>query len=154
MMNTHEINTFLLFKLPAAFVCGVRARKVGADSAVVTAPTKWISKNPFGSMYFAVQAMAAELSTGILLMRAIRRSGRPASMLVTGLRAEYFKKAVGRITFICFDGEAVAQTVELALSGQSQIVELTSTGKDQAGDVVSVHTISWSIKSKQPLNSP
>ena len=35
-----------------------------------TVKHRWINQNPFNSMYFAVQAMAAELSTGALVMIA------------------------------------------------------------------------------------
>jgi hypothetical protein len=35
-----------------------------------------INQNPFNSMYFAVQAMAAELSTGALVMYQIQKSGK------------------------------------------------------------------------------
>ncbi|KAF5296692.1 hypothetical protein FQR65_LT19802 [Abscondita terminalis] len=53
-------------------------------------------------MYFAVaQAMAAELSTGALVMREIQRSGKKVSMLVANNNGTYTKKAVGTITFTC-----------------------------------------------------
>jgi hypothetical protein len=35
---------------------------------VVSVKHRWINQNPFNSMYFAVQAMAAELATGALVM--------------------------------------------------------------------------------------
>jgi hypothetical protein len=34
---------------------------------------RWINQNPFNSMYFAVQAMAAELATGALVMFQIQK---------------------------------------------------------------------------------
>ena len=42
-------------------------------------------------MYFAVQAMAAELSTGTLVFLHLDQS--KMSVIVTGLKAEYLKKA-------------------------------------------------------------
>ena len=54
-----KLNSFLFLKLPSAFICGVRVKKISADKCIVTVKHKWINQNPFKSMYFAVQAMAA-----------------------------------------------------------------------------------------------
>ena len=71
-LTTRKINVFLLFKLPSAFICGVRAKQLEATKCVVSVKHRWINQNPFNSMYFAVQAMAAELSTGALVMYQIK----------------------------------------------------------------------------------
>jgi hypothetical protein len=55
-------------------------------------------------MYFAVQAMAAELTTGVLIMQAIQESGQSISMLVLNNKSNFSKKAKGLITFTCEDG--------------------------------------------------
>jgi hypothetical protein len=55
-----KLNAFLMFKLPAAYICGVRVKEISAGTSIVTVRHKWINQNPFKSMYFAVQAMAAE----------------------------------------------------------------------------------------------
>ncbi|MFY7730726.1 MAG: DUF4442 domain-containing protein, partial [Flavobacterium sp.] len=77
-----KLNTFLLFKLPSAFISGVRVKQITTDQCVVSVKHRWINQNPFNSMYFAVQAMAAELSTGALVMYHIKQSGKKISMLV------------------------------------------------------------------------
>jgi hypothetical protein len=64
---------FYFFKLPAAFICGVRVKKLDEKECVATVKHRWINQNPFNSMYFAVQAMAAELSTGALVMYQIQK---------------------------------------------------------------------------------
>lgn len=75
-----NINTFIFFKLPSAFWCGVRAKSLDSDQCTVTVKHQWFNQNPFKSMYFAVQAMAAELSTGALVMYQIKKSGKKISM--------------------------------------------------------------------------
>ena len=70
--SSAKINTFLFFKLPAAFWCGVRVKNLNNDACEVAVRHRWINQNPFNSMYFAVQAMAAELSTGALVMQSIQ----------------------------------------------------------------------------------
>ena len=68
---------FLLQKMPIALLAGVRVRALNAESAVVSIPYKWLSQNPFRSVYFATQAMAAEMSTGVIgtLAAGIDRHG-------------------------------------------------------------------------------
>jgi hypothetical protein len=71
MRYSSKLNKFLFFKLPAAFICGVRVKKLDEkECSYRQAPL--INQNPFNSMYFAVQAMA-ELSTGALVMYQIQK---------------------------------------------------------------------------------
>lgn len=144
-----KLNTFLFFKLPSAFWCGVRVKHISSASCTVSVKHKWFNQNPFNSMYFAVQAMAAELSTGVLVMYHINSSSRKISMLVTGNTATYTKKARGRITFACNDGGVVADAIAQAIAtGQGQVFRLQSTGVDEAGDRVSLMEFEWSVKVK------
>ena len=63
------INTFIFFNLPSAWWTGVRVVKITSDYCEVKVRLQWINKNPFKSMFWAIQGMAAELSTGVLLMK-------------------------------------------------------------------------------------
>lgn len=147
--SAHTINTFLFFKLPSAFMCGVRVKNINKDSCIVSVTHRWINQNPFRSMYFAVQAMAAELSTGALVMSHIKESGKNISMLVRSNKCEFFKKATGRITFTCSDGLLISEAVGLALrSGEGQSISLKSQGTDENGDVVSEMIFEWNIKER------
>jgi hypothetical protein len=139
----------MLVKLPSAFFCGVRVREVNEHKTVISVPYKWLSQNPFKSIYFACQAMAAEMSTGLLALGHLYKRKPPVSMLVTGLKAEYYKKAVERIYFTCMDGDAMKATIEKAIeTGEGQVFEATSTGRTKAGELVSEFKITWSFKAK------
>ncbi|GAQ49387.1 hypothetical protein FPK15_contig00037-0011 [Flavobacterium psychrophilum] len=71
--SASNLNKFLFFKLPAAFWSGVRAKSITQTQCVVTVKHRWANQNPFKSMYFAVQAMAAELTTGAMVMLHIQK---------------------------------------------------------------------------------
>ena len=71
-----KLNLFLAFKLPSAFLTGVRTRFLDDQRCVVVVKHRWINQNPFRSMFWAVQGMAAELSTGALLMMKIKASNK------------------------------------------------------------------------------
>lgn len=147
--SPNKINLFLFLKLPAAFWCGVRAKSIGSASCTTQVRHRWINQNPFRSMYFAVQAMAAELSTGALVMYHIRESGQNISMLVANNKATYLKKATGRITFSCEDGKLIAKAVQNAIvTGEGQTVWMRSVGTNEQQEIVSEAHFEWTIKVK------
>src|SRR5690554_8153391 len=111
-----KLNAFLLFKLPSAYFSGVRVKSISEKSCEATVKHKWFNQNPFKSMYFAVQSMAAELTTGALVMNAIAESKQKVSMLVLNSKAHFSKKAIGMITFTCTEGEAIYQAVQQAVN--------------------------------------
>lgn len=138
-----------MFKLPSAYICGVRTKSISDQNCVVTVKHKWINQNPFKSMFWAVQGMAAEFSTGALVIAKIQESGQKISMLVTTNKAVFTKKATGKITFTCNDGDkidqAIAQTIK---TGEGQTVWMQSQGVNEDGVVVSTFDFEWSIKLK------
>ena len=69
-----KLNTFVFFKLPSAFWSGVRVKSITEEKCETTVKHRWFNQNPFNSLYFAVQAMAAEFTTGALVIYQIKES--------------------------------------------------------------------------------
>lgn len=144
-----NLNKFLLFKLPSAYLSGVRVKSFADNEAVATVKHRWINQNPFRSLYWATQGMASELATGILVMKKIKESGRQVSMLVRAQQGEFTKKATGRINFLCNEGHLIDQAIQQSIeTGEGQTVTLTAKGIDQQGDQVSNFSYTWGIKVK------
>lgn len=147
--TAENLNRFLFFKLPSAYISGVRAKEIDRTKCIVTVKHRWINQNPFKSMYFAVQAMAAELTTGALVMYHIKESGKNISMLVANNKGNFTKKATGRITFTCNDGhlihDAIQKTIE---TGEGQTFWMKSIGVNEKGEQVSEMDFEWSIRIK------
>ncbi|HMQ45326.1 MAG TPA: DUF4442 domain-containing protein [Mariniflexile sp.] len=144
-----KLNTFTIFKLPSAFLCGVRTKYIDDTKCVVTVKHRWINQNPFNSMFWAVQGMAAEFSTGALMIAKIKDSGKRVSMLVTSNTATFSKKATGRITFTCNDGHLIDKALKKTIeTGGGQTVQMKSIGINEAGVEVSTFVFEWSIKFK------
>jgi len=100
-------------------------------------------------MFWAVQGMAAELSTGALIMMKIKASQKNISMLVVKNNASFSKKAKGVITFSCDQGNLIDQALQEAIdTGEGQTLILTSKGIDALGDEVSSFDFEWSLKLK------
>lgn len=144
-----KINFFTLFKLPSAYICGIKVKSITDEKSMVTVKHRWINQNPFNSMFWAVQGMASELSTGILVMQAIDKSNRKVSMLVTNMNASFTKKATGRIVFECNDGLAIKEAIQKSVeTGEGQTVLVTSEGINKDGVSVSKFNFEWSLKVK------
>ncbi|MDO6675886.1 DUF4442 domain-containing protein [Tenacibaculum sp. 1_MG-2023] len=144
-----KVNAFLLFKLPSAFFTGVRLKSLTNNAAVVKVTYRWVNQNPFKSMFWAVQGMASELSTGILVMKEIDASNRKISMLVTNMNGTFTKKATGKIRFECNEGELIRATIQKAIeTGEGQTITVTSEGFNEEGISVSKFEYEWSLKAK------
>ncbi len=144
-----KLNLFLVFNLPSAYLCGVRVKWIDHEKCHVGVRHKWINKNPFKSMFWAVQGMAAELATGALIIMKIKQSQKNVSMLVIKNEAQFTKKAKGRITFRCTQGLDIDKVLQATIeSGTGQTITLTAEGRDEAGDVVATFNFLWSLKRK------
>ncbi len=147
--NRLMIKLFFLKRMPMGLLNGLRVVDVDEKHASVSVPYNYLTKNPFHSLYFAVQSMAAELSSAVMAMAAIADASNPVSMLVLDLNASFTKKAKSKVVFTCNDGDKIVDAVAKTLkTGEGQTVTITSTGVDRAGDVVSVFKITWTFKAK------
>lgn len=141
---------FLLKNLPAAFFAGLRLRQFDEHHCMVSVSYNWFNRNPFRSVYFAIQSMAAELSTGALAMAQVYHRKPVLSLLVVRIEATFVKKATGRIYFTCNDGKAISEAADKALaSGEASVVQCRSAGRDQDGELIAECIITWSFKKKQ-----
>ena len=145
---------FMLQRLPSALFAGLRIKEFDTHHAVITVKYKWFNQNPFRSMYFAIQSMAAEMSTGLLASAQVYKRNPAVSMLVVALEAKFVKKAVDIISFTCADGKMIEEAIEKSgVTGDSTTVRALSTGRNKNGEIVSEFWITWSFKTKA-LNSP
>ncbi|PQB08586.1 thioesterase [Polaribacter filamentus] len=149
-ITTSKINTFMFFKLPLGWWSGMRVKSLTDTTAIVKITHKWINQNPFKSMFWAAQGMAAEMSTGVLVMQEIEHSKRKVSMLVTHQESDFFKKATGTVLFKCQGGSQIRKAIEVSVkTGEGQVITLISEGVNEDGVVVSNFKFQWSLKVKQ-----
>lgn len=149
-VTPNKLNLFSFFKLPAAWWCGVRLKSIDKSKAVVTVKYGWRNQNPFKSMFWAVQGMAAELATGAMMIDQIEESGHKISMLVQNNNANFSKKATGKITFTCADGHLIKEALDKTIaSGEGQTIWMKSIGVNEDGVVVSTFNFEWTVRLKQ-----
>ena len=146
-LSPSKFNVFAFFRLPSAWWCGVRLRSCDEAKAVVSVRHKWFNQNPFKSMFWAVQGMAAELSTGIMVSSQIRERSESISMLVANNNGNFSKKATGKITFTCKDGHKIKEALDQTIAtGEGQTFWMKSVGMNEAGMVVSTFNFEWTVK--------
>ena len=144
----NQINKWMLFKLPAAWLTGVRISLISETKCEVKVRFKWINQNPYRSMFWAVQGMAAELTTGMLLTKSIQESNTNISMLLIGNKSNFYKKAVGKIKFVCDQGETAKELINLTKKNITHKAWLKAKGFDETGELVSEFDFEWSCKKR------
>ena len=156
LLLLNQINSTLLFKavsiakLPLAIITGLKIDKCKVDECVTSVRLKYLNKNPFGSTYFAVLSMAAELSTGTLALTAVEGMNPSVALILTNMKADFIKKAIGRTTFTCTDGEKLFRAVNHAVvTKKPQVQTVSTSGCDLTGEIVAQFEFTWSFKQRQ-----
>lgn len=150
MLNKWLFRTFSLFKVPAGWIAGMLLTELTPQRAVATLPFKKLNLNPFQSIYFAVQSMAAELSTAAIGLMAIEGRSPSVATIIIDMKAEFPKKATGKVTFVCEDGDLIFKTVEACVAtGEAKTITAKTVGTMDDGTVVSVFYFTWSFKQRR-----
>ncbi|MEA3451669.1 MAG: DUF4442 domain-containing protein [Bacteroidota bacterium] len=148
--NPFKLSMFFLKNMPMGFLNGLKIVEIDDNHASVSVPYNFLTKNPFKSMYFAVQSMAAELSSGVIAIEAVTNATVPVSMLVLKMEAEFIKKARSKIIFTCNDARAIVNTIQNSIeTNEGKEIKITSIGKDIEGDIVSKFYFTWTFKPKK-----
>ena len=149
-LNSFLFRLHALFNVPAGFIAGMKLVELEPDHAKSTIPFKWLNKNPFKSTYFAVQSMAAELSTAALAMLAIQGKNPSIALIIIDMEADFPKKATDRVYFTCDDGNAFFEAVEKCIeTGEAATVKAKTVGRMKDGTVVSTFYFTWSFKQRK-----
>jgi acyl-coenzyme A thioesterase PaaI-like protein len=143
-----RMGVFMLMRLPAAWFMGLRVQHCDAGRTQVALPYRWRSQNPFKSTYFAAQCAAAEMSTGLMALAALQERP-PFSMLVTEIRAEFYKKASETLIFECTAGTAIEAAITQAdTTGEAVALVVESHGTLPDGALATRVWVTWSFKRK------
>ncbi len=141
---------FMMKSLPMGWIAGLRVRELNTTKCITSVPFKYLTKNPFKSTYFAVQSMAAELSTATPCLLAITGQKPSIAFIIVDLKAKFSKKATDRIYFTCEDGDRAFNAVERCIqTGEATEATFRTIGKMKDGTVVSEFEFTWSFKQRK-----
>ena len=139
----------LLKVLPMAGIAGLKITELDDLQCKVTVPYKYLNKNPFNTTYWAVLGMAAEMASGALVQMYTHKSEPSVSMFVTGCDGKFVKRAIGVTTFICNDGQLIADTIQKSIdTKQPQTIQSNVKGYDKDNILLVDFNFEWSIKAR------
>ncbi len=147
--SPHYLSRFLFFKIPIAWLAGVRPVEISDKQTVLRLRYGRFNRNPFGSIYFAVLLMGGELVTGIPLFKCIDERKANISMLVVRNESVFLKKAKGTIRFVFDENEQIRQALEqLQKPGDQVRFTLHSRAVNEGGEIVAEFRFEWSLKKR------
>jgi len=140
---------YLFSNLPMGWIAGLRIREINEHRCVTSVPFKWLTKNPFKSTYFAVQSMAAELSTATACLLAVQGHHPTVAFIIVDMKANFTKKATDRVFFTCEETQKAFEAVDQCISSK-EATEATfkTVGKMKDGTIVSEFKFTWSFKQR------
>lgn len=137
--------------LPMGIVASLSIKNISNERCEVTVPYKYVNKNPFGTTYWAVLGMAAEMAPGALVMMYARNLKPSVSTFVVGCEAKFVKTAVGLTTFVTEDGLEIAEKIKATcLTFEPQEIITKSIGYNTKGEVVAEFVFTWGVKARRP----
>jgi hypothetical protein len=152
LLRPLSFKLYLLGNLPLALAAGLKLVRLDQQECVVALPGGWRTRNPFGSTYFAAQAMAAEMSTGAPALLLAQGAAHSTALILVEIRAVFAKRIVGPALFTFSDLAPMKAAVERA-GGEDQPVTFTakSMARGEDGVIASAFEVSWSFKRRAVL---
>ena len=140
---------FSLWSMPLAVFTGLRVEELTEARCVVSLPFGWRTQNPFRSMHWAAQGIAAELATALHASASIRAAPVPVRMILARSEAQFTRMCRGRARYVFEQVGAVREALERTLaSGASVNVATHVTGYDPDGEVISTWVFEWSFRAR------
>ena len=140
---------YISVKMPLLALSRSRIRALDLTYAESQLPFALTNRNPFGSMYFAAQLMAAEMSVGALMLLHNENHSQNFSPIVKHIDVLFQRGAYEPITFRCEEGVRVARLLERALRTGERVEDVftvTGTTKKE-GEMFKAH-FTWSVRHK------
>lgn len=138
---------YFLKSLPMGLLSGIRLTYLDEEKSVAEVPFWWLNKNPFTSIYFAVQSMAAELSTAAPVILALKGLDTDVAFIIVELKAEFIKKAQSRVEFTCEEYMNIHDAMaKLSKPGDTITVTAKTVGRDISDEEVARFYFTWSFK--------
>ena len=140
-----KLRLWMIHHLPMGWINGMYIEQLDAGQCVVVLKDRWWIRNPFGSVFWAVMGMAAELSTGVLIHVYANQAG--VRFILVGMQAEFYKKVKGKSYYFCLSGAQIAEQIEaLQHSEHSITLALPVIARDNNGEPLAGFTFQWQLR--------
>jgi Domain of unknown function (DUF4442) len=144
-----KLRLWMVRNLPMGMLSGMYIQKLDQEECVVVLKDRWWIRNPYGSVFWAVMGMAAELSTGALVYAISHGSG--VRFILVGMEGQFFKKVKGKSYYFCQTGSEVQRSLEqLSSPNETSDIILPVTARDEAGQLLAEFKFRWQLR--KPMN--
>jgi acyl-coenzyme A thioesterase PaaI-like protein len=135
--ETLKIWAFGWLKIPMIAFLRPTVRQLDDAQAVIRIKLKRRSRNHLRSMYFGALSVGADLAGGILAMNQIEKSGKPVSLVFGSFKADFHKRPMADVDFVCKDGAGIKDLVQKAIDTGERVsmpVTILATTPSLSGD--------------------
>jgi hypothetical protein len=145
LQNRWLLRLWMIKNLPMGLISGMYIESLDEGGCRVVLNDRWWIRNPFGSVFWAVMSMAAELSTGALVYAYA--SGPKLQFILVQVEAKFLKKAKGKSSYFCPAGQDVLRCIEnLVNTDDSSIVSLPVVAQDRDGQILAEFIFFWRLR--------
>ena len=127
------LNLFLRMKLPMIGYCSPKILTSNAEKVDILIPLRRNTKNHLKSMYFGALCVGADFAGGLLTLNIINKHNSKAKLIFKDFKANFLKKGLSDIRFICSDSKVIEKGVVENLNTKNRInfkVKVSAIDKD------------------------
>ena len=149
--TTWQIYLFGILKIPIIFFCRPKVISISDTRLEVKIKLNRRTKNHLNSMYFGVLSVGADVTCGFMAMKLINKSQSRISLIFKDFHAEFLKRAEGNVHFICEDGLAIQNLIELCeqtAERQNLPVKIIATVPSISNEPVAEFKVTLSLKKR------
>ena len=146
---TWMIRLFGLTKVAMIAYCRPSVILLNESTLEIKIPLNRRTRNHIKSMYFGALSVGADITGGCLAVPPIQKSKRKIVLVFKDFNAKFLKRAESDVHFICKDGKAVKDLVDLAIKTQERQnykLNIIATTPKISDDIVAEFELTLSIK--------
>lgn len=146
---TWMIRLFGISKVAMIAYCRPRVISFDDNRLEIKIPLNRRTRNHIKSMYFGALSVGADITGGFLALPPIQKSKRKIVLVFKDFNAKFLKRAESDVHFICKDGKAVKDLVDLAIKTQERQnykLNIIATTPKISDDIVAEFELTLSIK--------
>lgn len=148
-----KLRLWMLRRLPMGLISGMTIQRLDEAGCEVVLGDHWWIRNPFGSVFWAVMGMAAELSTGALVYAYAHETD--IRFILVGMEARFYKKARGKSYYFCDHGHHVGEIFQEPLNpADTKIVVLPVKASNAAGEILAEFQFQWQLRKPSFSSTP
>lgn len=143
------LKAFSLTKVPLLFLTGAKVKEINSQSCTVQMPFKKLVKNHLGSVYFGALAIGADACVGFLAADKIYDSKKNVNLVFKSFRAQFLKRAVGPVLFICDEGPLIDEMLQETLRTGERVNRMIPARAEVQNEIVAEFELELSLKFQQ-----